>query len=131
MSSRFHPLLHSYCDFRDHFFMDLKHQIKRGDIHIPNPKLGIVGAHIAQVEMGDILCSATSPTVYPPYFSNWNSGISHIIRKEHTKLKGNFKKTPHIIVFIDPRLIGFGFERHDYIVLNVLPICKKHVDILI
>lgn len=68
--------------------MDLKCQIRRGDIHIPNPKKGIIGAHIAQAEMGDILSSSTNAMVYPPYFSNWNSGISHIIRKEHSKLKG-------------------------------------------
>lgn len=73
--------------FREHFFLDIKCQIRRGDINIPYPKKGVIGAHIAQAEMGDILGSNTA-MVYPPYFPNWNSGISHIIRKEHTKLKG-------------------------------------------
>ena len=70
----------------DAFFMDLKYQIARGDILIPNPKKAVIGAHIAQTEMGDF-CES-SGVVYPPYFPTWDSGISHIIRKEHRKLKG-------------------------------------------
>lgn len=73
---------------REAFFIDLKCQIKRGDIHIPNSKKGLIGARIAQVEMGNASDSTTTPTVYPPYFPNWNSGIAHIIGKEHKKLKG-------------------------------------------
>ena len=66
--------------------MDLKHQIKRGDVHIPNAKNGTIGALLAQAEMGDFIES--KGMVYPPFFPNWNSGIAHIIRKEHFKLKG-------------------------------------------
>lgn len=66
--------------------MELKYQISRGDIQIPNPKKALIGAHIAQTEMGDFL--EQGGMVYPPYFPIWDSGISHIIRKEHRKLKG-------------------------------------------
>ena len=66
--------------------MDLKSQIKRGDIHVPNAKKALIGARIAQAEIGDII--DRSGMVYPPYFTRWNSGIAHIIAKEHQKLKG-------------------------------------------
>lgn len=76
--------------------MDLKYQIARGDIQVPNPKKSIIGAHIAQAEMGDILDS--NGMVYPPYFPNWDSGISHIIRKEHRKLRGIIMGFPHFML---------------------------------
>lgn len=72
--------------------MDLKYQISHGDIQIPNPKKALIGAHIAQAELGDFLES--SGMVYPPYFPSWDSGISHIIRKEHRKLKGENPSPP-------------------------------------
>lgn len=74
---------------RQAFFTDLKCQIRRGDIHIPNYNKPSIGARLAQAEMGDI--DESQGMLYPPYFPSWNSGIAHIIRKEHKKLKGTFR----------------------------------------
>ncbi len=77
------------------YFLDLRQQIKRGDIHVPNTKKAIIGARIAQAELGDL--NEPQGMLYSPYFPNWNSGIAHIIRKEHKKLKG--KNLNMIILF--------------------------------
>ena len=97
--------------------MELKYQILRGDIHVPNTKKAVIGAHIAQVEMGDFL--EPNVMVYPPYFPNWDSGISHIIRKEHSKLKG-IKTYSHIKAFWgDDPLPNLAITKTgDYPVLN-------------
>ena len=75
----------------------MAYQIKRGDIHVPNSKKAIIGARIAQVELGDL--KESQGMLYPPYFPNWNSGIAHIIRKEHKKLKGI------VVIVLDLQLI--------------------------
>lgn len=78
----------SFLSNRDAFFKDLKFQIKRGDLRVPNHKKSIIGAAIAQAEFGDVV--ETSGVVYPAFYPEpqWNTGIAHIIAKEHKKLKG-------------------------------------------
>ena len=76
---------------RDAFYKDLKYQIRRGEIQVPDGKKSGIGALLAQVEFGDIEKTESSPMfVYPPYFpeQQWNDGISYQIAKEHKKLKG-------------------------------------------
>lgn len=73
------------------FYKDLKYQIKRGDIQVPDGKKSGIGALLAQAEFGDIEKTESSPMfVYPPYFpeQQWNDGISYQIAKEHKRLKG-------------------------------------------
>ena len=72
------------------FFKELKYQIKRGDIHIPDRKKCIIGAHIAQVDFGDYQdnFNRSLNVVYPQYFPEWTDGIAHLIAKEHKKLRG-------------------------------------------
>lgn len=81
---------------RDAFYKDLKYQIKRGDIKIPDGKKSTVGAKLAQADFGDLdvasdQSTSNSPSlVYPPYYTEaeWNDGIAYLISKEHKKLKG-------------------------------------------
>ena len=77
---------------REAFYKDLKYQVKRGDIRIPDSKKSAVGAQLAQAEFGDFeQTSDLSKTfVYPPYYpeQEWNDGIAYLIAKEHKRLKG-------------------------------------------
>ena len=95
--------------YREHYFLDLKNQIRRGDTHIPNNKMAIIGAHIAQAEMGDLHNSSTNVMVYPPYFPSWNSGISHLIRKEHARLQGK-----HVCTLICTQFVMCACEPKNY-----------------
>ena len=80
---------------REAFYKDLKYQIKRGDIRIPDRKKSTIGAELAQAEFGDVQVasdlSKSLPTfVYPPCYpeQEWNDGIAYLIAKEHKRLKG-------------------------------------------
>ena len=82
-------LFFKICTSRDAFYKDLKYQLKRGDVKVPDGKKSGIGALLAQAEFGDI---ERAPTfVYPPYFpvQQWKDGISHSIAVEHRKLKGS------------------------------------------
>ena len=92
--------------YREAFFKDLKFQIKRGDLRVPNHKKSIIGATIAQVEFGDKIepsdngaTNLTPCVAYPAFFPEpeWNTGIAHIIAKEHTKMIGNLIYQHHTL----------------------------------
>ena len=92
-----HCILACLCTYRDAFYKDLKYQIKRGDIKIPDNKKSTVGAKLAQADFGDLDVASDSTCnsaafVYPPYYTEaeWNDGIAYLISKEHKKLRGLF-----------------------------------------
>ena len=72
------------------FFKDLKHQIQRGQLSVPEEVKKTVGALTAQIEIGDY--RETHPhapaLIYPAYFPDWNDGVAFNISKEHKKLRG-------------------------------------------
>lgn len=70
------------------FYKDLKYQLTRGDIRVPDHKMAVVAACMAQVELGDSSPRCTSGTAYPAYFPGWNGAVAHATGKEHEKLKG-------------------------------------------
>ena len=69
----------------------MKFHLKEGYIVIPESKMIVIGAYIAQVEMGDLEETAAGmpKMTYPPYFPQWNQGVAHLTAKEHRKLKGD------------------------------------------
>ena len=73
------------------FFKALRYQIQQGEIHIPDRKKSMIGAYIAQTEIGDYQESFnhTPSVVNPQYFPEWTGGIAHLIAKEHKKLRGD------------------------------------------
>ncbi len=115
--------------------MDLKCQIRRGIIQVPSSKMGIIGAHIAQVEMGDIQ-EPSEAMVYPPYFPHnfWNTGITHIIRKEHRKLKGVAKRDAQsLFIMIVYELENYGMTYVEAIIAGervTVGIGAKYIRIL-
>ena len=66
--------------------------------------------------MGDVN-ETNGSMVYPHYFPNWNSGISHIIRKEHRKLKGVAKRDAQtLFIMIVYELENYGMTYVDAII---------------
>ena len=76
--------------------MAVKRQIKEGSLFLQDCQKGIIGAYIAQAELGDIRevggpgsgTEVVNQYGYPEYFPEWNVGIVKNIADEHRKLKG-------------------------------------------
>ena len=55
---------------------------------MPDQKMGVIGACMAQVDLGDPTPHCTSGTAYPAYFPGWSAAVANATTKEHEKLKG-------------------------------------------
>ena len=74
--------------YRELFYLQLRADMKCGDLPVPDSKVGLMGALLAQSEMGDPPESPIPPLIYPPYFAKWEQGYPWKIALEHRKLKG-------------------------------------------
>ena len=78
--------------YRNLFYLQLKADLKNGDIRVPEGKVGLIGSLMAQSEMGDAPPRhGAAPLVYPEYFANWKDGYPRRIGIEHKQLKGTLK----------------------------------------
>ena len=75
--------------YRELFYLQLRADMKCGDLPVPDSKVGLMGALLAQSEMGNPPEAPIPPLIYPPYFAKWEQGYPWKIALEHKKLKGN------------------------------------------
>ena len=73
---------------RELFYLQLRADMKCGDLSVPESRVGLVGALLAQSEMGNPPEASIPPLIYPPYFAKWEQGYPRRIALEHRKLNG-------------------------------------------
>ena len=90
--------------------------MKCGDLTVPESKVGLMGALLAQSEMGNPPDAPIPPLIYPPYFAKWEQGYPRRISLAHKKLNGKrslccfcvYMRVLHGFILYHDLLSGWG-----------------------